>query len=59
MTEAGLGVLDWLVRVQTAPEGHLSPIGNGWWPKDGERSRFDQQPIEATASCSRPSVRRR
>jgi hypothetical protein len=45
----GEAVLGWLVEVQTAPGGHLSPIGNGWWPLRGERSRFDQQPIEATA----------
>jgi hypothetical protein len=49
MVEAGLATLDWLIAVQTAPDGHLSPIGNGWWAKGGERSRFDQQPIEATA----------
>ncbi len=41
-------VLDWLIGVQTAPEGHLSPVGNlGWWPRDGARAQFDQQPIEA------------
>lgn len=49
MIEAGLVRLDWLIGIQTAPDGHLSPIGNGWWPRDGERSSFDQQPIEATA----------
>jgi hypothetical protein len=49
MLQAGLRVLDWLVASQTAPEGHLAPIGNGWWPRDGIRSRFDQQPIEASA----------
>ena len=49
MTELGLRVLGWLIDIQVAPEGHLSPIGNGWWPQFGERSRFDQQPIEATA----------
>jgi hypothetical protein len=49
MTEVGLAALDWLIEVQTSPDGHLSPIGNGWWPRYGERSRFDQQPIEATA----------
>jgi len=49
MTATGLAVLDWLVDAQTAPAGHLSPIGNGWWPRGGSRSRFDQQPIEATA----------
>ena len=45
----GLKVLDWLSDVQTAPAGHFSPIGNGWWSRGGPKSRFDQQPIEATA----------
>jgi hypothetical protein len=49
MVAAGVRVLDWLVAVQAAPAGHLSPVGNGWWPRGGERSRFDQQPIEAAA----------
>jgi len=49
MLDAGLCVLDWLIAAQTAPAGHLSPVGNGWWPRDGIRSRFDQQPIEASA----------
>ena len=49
MLATGLRVLDWLIDVQTAPGGQLSPVGNGWWPRGGERSRFDQQPIEATA----------
>ena len=47
MLDAGLRALDWLVERQTAPAGHLSPVGNGWWPRDGVRSQFDQQPIEA------------
>ena len=48
MVMIGLQVLDWLIDVQTAPEGHLSPIGTGTFPINGERSKFDQQPIEAT-----------
>ena len=45
----GLEVLDWLIAVQEADDGAFSPIGNdGWWRRDGPRSRFDQQPIEAT-----------
>jgi len=47
MTRNGLLVLDWLIDVQTASGGWFSPIGNGWWPRAGARSRFDQQPIEA------------
>jgi hypothetical protein len=49
MLEAGLDVLDWLIDSQTDPSGHLSPVGNGWWPCGGTKSKFDQQPIEATA----------
>ena len=49
MLRIGLQVLDWLIEIQTAPEGHFSPIGNGWWPRGGAKSQFDQQPIEATA----------
>lgn len=49
MLEAGLGVLDWLIDSQIDPAGHLSPVGNGWWPCGGTKSTFDQQPIEATA----------
>jgi hypothetical protein len=46
----GCAVLDWLIAAQTSKEGMFSPIGNGWWPRGGERSLFDQQPIEATAT---------
>jgi hypothetical protein len=46
----GLHVLDWLIDVQTSRRGTFTPIGNdGWWPHGSIRSRFDQQPIEATA----------
>jgi hypothetical protein len=49
MVATGLAALDWLIEHQVAPAGHLSPIGNGWWPRGGTKSTFDQQPIEATA----------
>ena len=49
MLAIGLQVLDWLIEVQTSPKGRFSPVGNGWWPRGGEKSQFDQQPIEATA----------
>ena len=49
MVGTGIQALDWLLRVQTSASGHFSPIGNGWWRRGGVRSRFDQQPIEATA----------
>lgn len=49
MVDTGLASLDWLISIQVAAAGHLSPIGNEWWPQGGVRSRYDQQPIEATA----------
>jgi hypothetical protein len=49
MLKIGLQVLDWLIDIQTSPVGRFSPVGNGWWPRGGEKSQFDQQPIEATA----------
>jgi hypothetical protein len=49
MIDLGLRVLDWLIDAQTSPSDQLSPIGNGWWSHGGEKSRFDQQPIEATS----------
>ena len=50
LARLGVRILDWLVEVQTAPDGHLSPIGNaGWWPRGGTRAAFDQQPIEAAS----------
>jgi len=45
--DTGLKALKWLLKVQTATDGHLSIIGNnGWLDKKGNRSMFDQQPIE-------------
>lgn len=47
MLETGLNALRWLLKVQTADDGHLSIIGNqGWFDKRGHKSNFDQQPIE-------------
>jgi hypothetical protein len=41
--------LDWLYEV-TAANGYLDLVGNdGWWVRDGERARFDQQPVDAAA----------
>jgi glycosyltransferase involved in cell wall biosynthesis len=51
--EIGLRSLRWLVEAQTAADGHFSPIGcHGFWPRDAERARFDQQPLEAHATIS-------
>ncbi|MDR7482906.1 MAG: glycosyltransferase family 4 protein [Armatimonadota bacterium] len=45
---AGLEALEWLFRLQQAPDGHFVPIGcHGFYRRGGERARFDQQPLEA------------
>jgi len=51
MLEMGLRSLDWLKQIQTDETGcHFAAIGNhGWLTRDGEKARFDQQPIEAAA----------
>ncbi|MDH3974436.1 MAG: glycosyltransferase family 4 protein [Deltaproteobacteria bacterium] len=47
MHKAGLTALEWLLEKQTAPEEHLSIIGNSdWLNRDGRSAIFDQQPIE-------------
>ena len=49
----GLRALDWLIRAQTSPAGHLSVIGNnGWMRRGGGKAQFDQQPIDAAALLS-------
>ena len=55
MTQAGLESLDWLAHLQHADVegGHFVPIGsNGFYPRGGERARFDQQPVEVQAMVS-------
>jgi glycosyltransferase involved in cell wall biosynthesis len=54
MKDVSLKTLEWLVRIQTAPEGHFVPVGTSGWQRDGHRSRYDQQPVEAhsmTSAC--------
>ena len=51
--EVGTKSLQWLVKLQTAPQEHFRPIGsNGFFPRGREKARFDQQPIEANAMVS-------
>ena len=48
MLACGMRSLGWLVDLQLDGKGVISLIGNkGWLRRDGHRSRFDQQPIEA------------
>jgi len=55
MTQVGLESLHWLADLQRSDGdgGHFVPIGsNGFYPRGGERARFDQQPVEAQAMVS-------
>ncbi len=47
MLKAGLDSLEWLLRIQSNSENLFMPIGNKeWYTKNGEKARFDQQPLE-------------
>ncbi len=51
--EVGLTSLRWLVEVQTSPEGYFRAIGcNGFYPREGQCARYDQQPLEAYSMVS-------
>jgi len=53
MLEVGLKSLKWLTDLQCIEQGHFVPIGSdGFFPRGGNRARFDQQPIEAHATVS-------
>lgn len=54
MVSAGLEALDWLVTIQRCEvKGHFVPIGSqGFYSKNTEKARFDQQPVEACATVS-------
>ena len=49
--QTGLKALNWLITLQTSPEGgQFSPVGNdGWYRRGGKKATFDQQPLEAAA----------
>jgi hypothetical protein len=50
---AGLGSLQWLMTLQTSPEGTYRPIGTDSFGGLRQAPRpFDQQPVEAAASIS-------
>jgi len=54
MVSAGLEGLSWLVAIQRCDtKNHFVPIGShGFYSRNGEKARFDQQPVEACASVS-------
>jgi hypothetical protein len=55
MTLAGLDSLEWLAAIPRpdAEAGNFVPIGsNGFYVRGGDRSRFDQQPVEVQTMVS-------
>jgi len=49
----GLESLTWLVKIQQSDRGWIMPIGNqGFYPKEGQISYFDQQPVEVYSIVS-------
>jgi glycosyltransferase involved in cell wall biosynthesis len=54
MISAGLESLDWLSQTQHCDiNRHFVPIGSqGFYRQDGEKARFDQQPLEAAGAVS-------
>jgi hypothetical protein len=54
MVAAGLEALDWLMQAQRCETNHhFVPIGSqGFYQQDGDKARFDQQPIEAAGAVS-------
>ena len=54
MISAGLESLDWLSKTQHCEINcHFVPIGSqGFYRQDGEKARFDQQPLEAAGAVS-------
>jgi glycosyltransferase involved in cell wall biosynthesis len=54
MVSAGLESLDWLSQTQHCEtKGHFVPIGSqGFYRQDGQKARFDQQPLEAAGAVS-------
>jgi glycosyltransferase involved in cell wall biosynthesis len=54
MVSAGLESLDWLSQTQHCEiNRHFVPIGSqGFYHQNGEKARFDQQPLEAAGAVS-------
>ncbi len=51
--DAGLRSLRWLMAHQTAPSGYFRPVGSDSFGRiRGAPAKFDQQPVEATATIA-------
>jgi glycosyltransferase involved in cell wall biosynthesis len=53
MMDAGLRSLEWLVALQSAPDGDFAAVGsNGFYERGASPASFDQQPVEACATVA-------
>ena len=53
MLDAGMRSLDWLISVQSSPDGQFAAIGSsGFYERGASPAVFDQQPVEASAMVS-------
>ena len=53
MSDAGSRSLEWLISLQSSPDGHFAAIGsNGFYQRGASPAAFDQQPVEACATAS-------
>src|SRR5579862_8151612 len=54
LISAGLESLDWLAQIQRCEiNRHFVPVGSqGFYHQNGEKARFDQQPLEAAGAVS-------
>ena len=53
MVDAGMRSLDWLLSVQSSPDRQFAAIGSkGFYERGASPARFDQQPVEASATVS-------
>lgn len=53
LVDAGLDTLRWLMKLQTAQEGHFRPIGTDTFGADRKLPEpFDQQPLEAASAVT-------
>ncbi|WP_017672067.1 glycosyltransferase family 4 protein [Blastomonas sp. AAP53] len=51
MIACGLETLEWMMGVQTAPQGHFRPVGSNSFGQSYARPKvFDQQPVEIWAT---------
>jgi glycosyltransferase involved in cell wall biosynthesis len=53
MAAVGIRSLEWLMSIQTSPDGYFSPIGSdGFLTRGSGMAAYDQQPVEAGAMVS-------